>query len=288
MKPLKPLEQYQAYPLPVTAIHYDAAFNCRGEFTLQSVKELADSIAQAGRLICPVAVQPWANEPGFDYRLIVGHRRFRAVTEFLKWTEIPAYVCEGLSDHEARMLNLVENLQRKSLNILEEARAIENIYPKGATVRQAAQELKQPVRWVYVRLRLLRMSEAIQQKAAAGLLSAANLEMLARIESVDEQHLAAHKIVEARQQGKGKFLPGLNKTYKRRRGVRPREEINRMVERMLAAGIGGLPPRVAAWCAGHVPDEELLQEIEAEHLRRAVDSGAFMGEECDGHADCPG
>ena len=115
----------------MAAIYYDAAFNCRGEFTLQSVKELADSIVQAGRLICPVAVQPWTEEPGFDYRLIVGHRRFRAVTEFLKWTEIPAYVCEGLSDHEARMLNLVENLQRKSLNILEEAHAIQNLYPEG-------------------------------------------------------------------------------------------------------------------------------------------------------------
>ena len=128
----------------MAAIYYDAAFNCRGEFTLQSVKELADSIAQAGRLICPVAVQPWTNEPGFEYRLIVGHRRFRAVTEFLKWTEIPAYICEGLSDHDARMLNLVENLQRKSLNILEEARAIQNLYPKGSSVREAATELKQP------------------------------------------------------------------------------------------------------------------------------------------------
>ena len=129
---MKPLEQYQAYPIPATTIYYDAAFNCRGEVTLQSVKELADSIAQAGRLICPVAVQPWTGEPGCEYRLIVGHRRFRAVTAFLKWTEIPAYICEGLSDHEARMLNVVENLQRKSLNILEEARAIQNLYPKGA------------------------------------------------------------------------------------------------------------------------------------------------------------
>ena len=92
---MKPLEQYQAYPLPVAAIYYDADFNCRGEFTLQSVKELADSIAEAGRLICPVAVQPWAKEPGFDYRLIVGHRRFRAVAEFLKWTEIPGLHLRG-------------------------------------------------------------------------------------------------------------------------------------------------------------------------------------------------
>ena len=268
---MRPLEQYQAYPIPVAAIYYDADFNCRGEFTLQSVKELADSVAEAGRLICPVAVQPWTEEPGFEYRLIVGHRRFKAVTTFLKWTEIPAYVCEGLSDHQARMLNLVENLQRKSLNILEEAHAIQRLYPIGVTVRQAAQELKQHTRWVWLRMRLLRMPEAIQQKAAAGLLSAINLETLAGIESADEQVLAAGKIVEARQRGKGKFLPGLNKTYKRRRGVRPREEINRMVERMLAAGIDGLPPRVAAWCSGHLSDEELWKEIEAATLESAGD-----------------
>ena len=286
MKSLKPLDEYQAYPIPVGAIYYDAAFNCRGDFTLQSVKELADSIAQAGRLICPVAVQPWTKGEGFEYRLIVGHRRFKAVTTFLNWTEIPAYVCDGLSEHEARMLNFVENLQRKSLNILEEARAIQNLYPEGAKVRQAATELKQPTKWVHVRVRLLRMPDAIQQKAAAGLLSAANLETLAGIESADEQILAASRIVEARQRGKGKFLPGLNKTYKRRRGVRPREEINRMVERMLAVGIGGLPPRVAAWCAGHVQDEALLKEIEAERLRIAANSDLPVGEESDGHAHC--
>ena len=257
---MKPLEQYQAYPLPVAAVYYDADFNCRGEFTLQSVKELADSIAEAGRLICPVAVQPWA-KGGFDYRLIVGHRRFRAVTEFLKWTEIPGYICEGLSDHEARMLNFVENLQRKSLNILEEAHAIKNLYPKGATVRAAAQELKRPTKWVHVRVRLLRMPEEIQQKAAAGILSQDNLDKLAGLETADEQIRMADEIVAARQRGKGKFLPGLERTYKRCR-VRSREKINHMIERMLAAGINGLPPRVAAWCAGQIPDAELLKEIE--------------------------
>jgi ParB/RepB/Spo0J family partition protein len=269
---LPELEQYRAYSIPVAAVYYDAAFNCRGEFTLQSVKELAESIVQAGRLICPIAVQPWAEAPGFDYRLIVGHRRFRAVTEFLKWSEIPAYVCEGLSDHQARMLNLVENLQRKSLNVLEEARAIENLYPEGVSVREAARELKQPTRWVWIRRQLLRMPEAIQQKAAAGLLSQWNLDTLAGIESADEQIAAADKIAEARTRGKGKFLPGLSKAYKRRRSVRPREEINRVIERLLAAGINGLPPRVAAWCAGHITDEELGKEIEAATPESSRDS----------------
>jgi transposase len=62
--------------LPVEDIFYDADFNCRGEFTILSVKDLADSIARAGGLICPVTVQPWTGHPGCKYRLVVGHRRY--------------------------------------------------------------------------------------------------------------------------------------------------------------------------------------------------------------------
>jgi len=149
-------------------------------------------------------------------------------------------------------------------------------------VREAARELKQPTRWVHVRVRLLRMPEAVQQKAAAGLLSPANVEMLAGLETVDEQIEAADRIVEARRRGKGKFLPGLTRTYKRRYGSRRAEEINRMIERMLAAGISGLPPRVAAWCAGHISDEDLLAEIAAATPVSNVDSDLLVGEESDG------
>ena len=279
---MKPLEQYQAYPIPAAAIYFDAAFNCRGEFTLQSVRELADSIAQAGRLICPVAVQPWTATEGFAYRLIVGHRRFRAVTAFLKWTEIPAYICEGLSDHDARMLNVVENLQRKSLNILEEARAIQNLYPRGASVREAARELKQPTKWVHLRVRLLRMPEEVQQKAAAGLLSQANLDKLLHLKTADEQVLAGRQIVAARERGKGRFLPGLKTTYKRQPRTRSREAINQLIEQMLAAGITGLPPRVAAWCANQIPDEELLKEIEAARPTSRADCHLLRAEQRDG------
>lgn len=259
---LQPLPQYSAYPLPVDRIYYDADFNCRGEFTLQSVSDLADSIVKAGRLLYPVTVQPWTNERGYDYRLIAGFRRFKAMTVFLKAKEIPAVVISDLTDHQAQLLNVVENLQRKDLNIWEEARALERLYPEGVTLRQAAQELKQTTHWVHVRLRLLKMPPEIQQKAAAGLLSAANLDTLAGIDKPEDRLLAVGKIVEARQRGRGNRLPGLDRTYKQSK-VRTREDINRMVERMLLAGIGGLAPRVGAWCAGHVSDEELLREIDA-------------------------
>jgi ParB/RepB/Spo0J family partition protein len=267
---MRVLKQYQAYSIPASAIYYDSDFNCRGEFTLQSVRELAESIREAGRLICPVAVQPWTEAPGFQYRLIVGHRRFRAATAFLKWTTIPAYVCKGLSDHDARMLNFAENLHRKSLNILEEAHAIRNIYAEaGGTLTKVAKELKQPLRWVWTRVRLLKMPEVVQQKAAAGLLTAANISALNRFKTAEEQIKAATKIAEARNRGKGKHLPGLEKEYQHRRGnSRNRTDINHLVERLLQAGITGLPTRVAAWCAGHVPDEELWAEIDAATLNR--------------------
>ena len=91
------------------------------------------------------------------------------------------------------MLNLVENLQRKSLNILEEAHAIQNLYPEGATVREAARELKQPTKWVHVRVRLLRMPEEVQQKAAAGLLSQTTWTACRDLETADEQVVAGRR-----------------------------------------------------------------------------------------------
>ncbi len=143
------LEQYDAYPLPLDRIYYDADFNCRGQFTLQSVSDLAESIRLRGGgvelkgLDYPIVVQPIADmvgekPAGFDYRLIAGHRRYRAMEVFLKWVRVPAMIRSGLSDHEARMLNFVENLERKDLNPLEEARAMARLYPDGVSLRVAA------------------------------------------------------------------------------------------------------------------------------------------------------
>ena len=130
---LERLTQYDAFPVPLSRIYYDADFNCRGAFTLQSVSDLAESIRLRGGgielkgLDYPIVIQPIADmagkrPAGFEYRLIAGHRRYRAMEVFLKWTRAPAMIRSGLSEHEARMLNFVENLERKDLNPLEEAR----------------------------------------------------------------------------------------------------------------------------------------------------------------------
>ena len=40
------LQEYDVFALPLSSIYYDADFNCRGQFTLESVSELAESICQ--------------------------------------------------------------------------------------------------------------------------------------------------------------------------------------------------------------------------------------------------
>lgn len=254
--------------LPTADIFYDAEFNCRGEFTLQSVKELAESIVEVGGLICPVTVQPWNCQPGFKYRLVVGYRRYRAVTVILKHTTIVANICHGLTEHQAQLLNITENLERKDLNLWEEACALQRLYPKGTTDRIAAKELKRTTNWVRLRWKLLKMPPSIQQKAAAGLLSQANLATLAGLSLPEDQVLLADKIAEARQRGTGKRLPGLDRKYKHRsKYPRGKKEIDAMILRMLDGGIRGLAPRVGAWCAGSLADEELLADIDSETKR---------------------
>ncbi|MHB8108012.1 MAG: ParB/RepB/Spo0J family partition protein [Candidatus Cryosericum sp.] len=261
---MEPWAVQTAEAVDVERIYYDAAFNCRGEFTLQSVRELADSILQVGRLIYPVLIQPWKKAAGFDYRLIVGYRRFQAVTFFLKWPKVPAIICPHLTAHQTALLNVTENLERRDLNIWEEARALQRLYPKGVTLRRAAAELKQTTYWVNIRLRLLQMPPEVQTQAASRLLSQTSLNTLLGLKTPEEQIVAAQKIVAARQRGKGKRLPGLEGVYKRRTPrVRSKEAINQMVERMLSAGVEGLAPRFGAWCAGYISDDDLQADITA-------------------------
>lgn len=254
---MKRLKHYDTYEIPVVEIFYDENFNCRGAFTLQSIVELADSIKEVG-LQFPIVVQPW----GKQYRLICGHRRFKACTTFLKWDIIPAVVRTDLDEHEAQILNLVENLERKDLNMLEEAKALQAIYPDGVTLNKAAAELKRPTRWVHTRLRLVQMPEEVQQYAAAGRLSAVNLEAL-WILPADERTEGAKKIVRAKRIGgcKLKDIP-----RRRFRPKKSKEQISKMAAVLMNAGIEGLPPRLLAWAAGYIPDREIRRDIKEYRL----------------------
>jgi ParB family chromosome partitioning protein len=90
-------------------------FQPRKAFDEVELQELSDSIKHNG-LIQPIVVREIKNG---HYEIIAGERRFRA-SHLAKFKHIPAIVRE-FSDQEALAVSLIENIQRKDLNAIEES-----------------------------------------------------------------------------------------------------------------------------------------------------------------------
>jgi ParB family chromosome partitioning protein len=88
----------------------------RTKFDPGTIKELADSIRERG-VLQPVLLRP----SGDGYQLVAGERRFIATRE-AGFTSIPAIV-RPLTDREALVISIIENVQREDLNPIDEARA---------------------------------------------------------------------------------------------------------------------------------------------------------------------
>lgn len=94
----------------------------RRYFDPEKMQELVASIKQHG-VLEPILLRLVKSEQYSDhYELVAGERRFRACKE-IGLTKIPAIVKE-LSDEEASLIRLVENLHRENLNPVEETEAI--------------------------------------------------------------------------------------------------------------------------------------------------------------------
>ncbi|MCE3268878.1 MAG: chromosome partitioning protein ParB [Burkholderiales bacterium] len=90
-------------------------FQPRKFFDEQELQELADSIKHNG-LIQPIVVRQIKNG---HYEIIAGERRFRA-SGMAGFKQIPVII-RDFSDQEALAVSLIENIQRKDLNAIEEA-----------------------------------------------------------------------------------------------------------------------------------------------------------------------
>lgn len=98
----------------------DAGPNDRQTFKRAELEELAESI-RANGLAQPPTLRPVSGR----YEIVAGERRIRAMRDVLEWTSIPAIVRE-LTDEQASAIMLVENVQRRDLDPLEEARGYQS------------------------------------------------------------------------------------------------------------------------------------------------------------------
>ena len=154
----------------------------RKEFDQEALQELADSIAQHG-VLQPVLVRPLLNG---GYQLVAGERRFRA-SMMAGLTTIPAVIRE-MSDSEAMELALIENLQRRDLNPIEEAQGVKQLMDSyGLTHQEIADRLSKSRESITNNLRLLRLPDEVAQMVADGRLSASHARTLLSFE--DEQQI---------------------------------------------------------------------------------------------------
>lgn len=244
---------------------FDSDFNCRGEFTYESVAELAETIETVGGLLYPVIVWPRPGlPPGKKNMLVAGHRRFRAY-ELLKQTHIPAIIRADLDLRTAEIINLTENLARKDLNIMQEALAIKKRYPEGGPLRAIAKELGKSATWVEDRLQVAKMPVEVQLLLAAGRVAGHYIQ---KIHAVFLSHgpeaaiEAANTIARAKQASNGELDNKLPDHLRKRPFKKPKQaDVLKMMATLLDQSIVGLLPKYAAWREGWIDTEVFLKDV---------------------------
>jgi ParB family chromosome partitioning protein len=154
-----------------------------------SLYELAESIKAQG-VMQPVLVRPVGSG---RYEIIAGERRTRAA-KLAGLDEVPVLV-KDVPDEAAAAMSLIENIQREDLNPLEEAQGLKRLTDEfGLTHEQAAQAVGRSRSAASNLLRLLNLSEPVQQMLMAGDLDMGHARALLPLDGA-QQILAAGDVV---------------------------------------------------------------------------------------------
>ncbi len=148
--------------VPVNAIHPNP-WQPRTHFDQQELEELAQSIREHG-VLQPVLV---SQLPDGSFQLITGERRWRAV-QLAGMPTVPAMVKEA-TPQASLELALVENIQRRDLNPLEEAHAFRQLIDEhGLTQEALGQRIGKSRVAITNTLRLLHLPEPVREALANG------------------------------------------------------------------------------------------------------------------------
>ncbi len=162
----------------------------RKHFDDQEINELAQSIRVHG-VIQPVVVRP----AGDFFELVAGERRYRAA-KIGGLEEIPALI-RPMSDQEAMEIALVENLQRRDLDPIEESSAyLKLIEQLGWTQENLSQRVGKSRSHIANYLRLLALGEEIQEWISQGSLSVAHGKYLLSVDEPRRSVLARRTVLE--------------------------------------------------------------------------------------------
>jgi len=159
----------------------------------EALEELANSIKAQG-VMQPIVVRP-VGKSGDEtlYEIIAGERRWRA-TQLAGMDSIPAIV-RDVPDEAAIAMALIENIQREDLNPLEEAQGLKRLTDEfGLTHEQAAQAVGRSRSAASNLLRLLNLTEPVQQLLMAGDIDMGHARALLPLDGA-QQILSANEVI---------------------------------------------------------------------------------------------
>lgn len=160
----------------------------RKNFDEDSLQELADSIRQVG-LIQPILVQDRKNH----FEIIAGERRWRAA-KLAGLKEIPVII-RDYTEQEIMEISLIENIQREDLNPIEEAQAYKRLLEEFHLKQdEVAERVSKSRTAVTNSIRLLKLSDKVQQMVIDDMISTGHARALLAVEDPEEQFTLAQQI----------------------------------------------------------------------------------------------
>ena len=141
------------------------------------LQELSESIRTYG-VISPILVR--ATDTG-KYQILAGERRYRA-SVLAGMKKVPVLIAE-FSDQQMMEMSIIENVQREGLNVIEEAKAYENLANTlGLTHEQIGHKVGKSRSYIANIMRLLNLPEVIQDYVINGALTMGQVKPLINLE----------------------------------------------------------------------------------------------------------
>ena len=167
-------------------------FQPRLTFDEEALNELANSIKEHG-IIQPLILR----DLGSKYEIIAGERRYKA-SQIAGLTEVPAII-GSMDDQTSAELALIENIQRKDLSAIEEAKSYKIILDMGSfTQEQLAKRMGKSQSTVANKMRLLTLTNEVQMALMNNLISERHARCLLQVKDSEKQKEVLNKIITER------------------------------------------------------------------------------------------